>query len=155
VETTRRIAEVKMSGVQMFHVIGVMTIYRCLYERQINESEDLILENLVNFAAGAPTLMFPRGLRNHVSMPALDVLDDDYVNAFMEQGAVVLQDIIHTMNARDSPLNRTCSTTRVKLFCLNWIYTYHTDPDVVTATKVLLDEMAAVLKKEATTGYWS
>lgn len=154
-ETTRRIAEVNMPGVQLNHFIGVATIYKCLYERQINELEDLTLENIVRFAAGAPVLMFPGGLRNHVSMPVLGVPDDDYVNAFMEQGAVVLQDSIHTMNSRDSPLNRTCSSTKIKLLCLNWICTYHTDPGVVTATKVLLDEMAAVVKKEKDTDYWS
>jgi hypothetical protein len=155
VETTRRIAEVNMPGVQLIHIMGVVAIYRCLCERQINESEDLILENIVYFAAGAPILMFPGGLRDHVSMPVLDVPDDDYVKAFMEQGAVVLQDSIHTMNARDSPLNRTCSNTKIKLLCLNWICTYHPDPAVVTATTVLRDKMAAVVKKEKDTDCWS
>jgi len=115
---------------------------------------------LVSYVYGFNVPMIPQRYHHHDwRLPTAKEMNVDWgydihVKHFLEQGALALhanRELLYT----SCPLTHTKCLNETRHFCYSWICTYHTDPAVVVDTKVLLDEMAATIKEDSKTDYWS
>ena len=115
---------------------------------------------LVSYVYGFNVPMIPESYHHHDwRLPTAKEMNvdrgyDNDVKHFLVQGALALhanRELLYI----SCPLTRTKCLNETRHFCYSWICTYHPDPAVVTETTVLRDKMAAVVKKDKDTGYWS
>jgi len=145
----------------MFHIIHIVKLLQTLLrdEKRIPVST-LCPLTLVYYVYGFNVPLIPPRYRRHDwRLPTAKEMNvdrgyDNDVKHFLEQGALALH-ATRELLYKPCPLTHTKCLNETRHFCYSWICTYHTDPAVVVATKVLLDEMAAIIKEDSKTDYWS